>query len=162
MLGQKGLGRGWREGVTTRRLGCLTRTQRVPLVLPLAIYTRYLLSCHMLIYGSIYDLLPHLVISMLTVYPVMCPCVSITQTFPCQMSIVYTFLEICYDSPWTGLLTSGDGGCHRWTAVGVRVIPLGRCNYNRTTWEWSCQVHDMDTWQMDAQHMISDRHGKYW
>jgi len=25
----------------------------------------------------------------------------------------------CYDSPWTGLLTSGDGGCHRWTAVGV-------------------------------------------
>jgi len=23
------------------------------------------------------------------------------------------------DSPWTSLLISGDGGCHRWTAVGV-------------------------------------------
>ena len=51
----------------------------------------------------------------------------------------------CYDLPWTGLLTSGDGGCHRWTAVGVRVTPLGRCNNNRMTWEQSCQVHDMDT-----------------
>ena len=43
----------------------------------------------------------------------------------------------CYDSPWTGLLTSGDGSCHRWTAVGVRVTPLGRCNINRTIWEQS-------------------------
>jgi len=33
----------------------------------------------------------------------------------------------CYDSPWTGLLTSGDGSCHQWTAVGVRVTPLERC-----------------------------------
>ena len=62
----------------------------------------------------------------------------------------------CYDLPWTGLLTSGDGGCHRWTAVEVRVTPLGRCNNNRTTWERSCQVLDMDT-----QHMLPDRHRKY-
>jgi len=67
----------------------------------------------------------------------------------------------CCDSPWTGLLTSGDGGCHQWMAVGVRVTPLGRCNINRTTWEQSCQVHDMDIRQMDAQHMLADRHGKY-
>ena len=26
--------------------------------------------------------------------------------------------ETCYDLPWTGLLTSGDAGCHRLTAVG--------------------------------------------
>ena len=52
---------------------------------------------------------------------------------------------LCYDLPWTGLLTSGDSGCHQWTAVGVRVTPLGRCNNNRTTWERSCQAHDMDT-----------------
>jgi len=57
---------------------------------------------------------------------------------------------LCYDSSWTGLLTSGDSGCHRWTAVGVRVIPLGRCNNNRTTWEQSCQGRDIDTQQMDA------------
>ena len=44
----------------------------------------------------------------------------------------------CYDSPWTGLLTSGDDSCHWWTAVGVRVTPLGRCNNNRMTWERSC------------------------
>jgi len=70
-------------------------------------------------------------------------------------------LSRCYDLPWTGLLTSGDGGCHRWTAVEVRETPLGRCNINRMTWEWSCQVHDMDTQQMDAQHMLADKHGKY-
>jgi len=49
----------------------------------------------------------------------------------------------CYDSPWTGLLTSGDDGCYRWTAVGVRVTPLGRCNINRMTWEYLCDGH---TW----------------
>ena len=62
----------------------------------------------------------------------------------------------CYDSPWTGLLTLGDGNCHRWTAVGVRVTPLERYNNNRTIWEQSCQALDMDTQQMDAQHMLPD------
>jgi len=75
------------------------RTRQVPLVLPLAIYTRYLPSHHMLIYGSIYDLLPHLVILMSTVYPVVCLCMSITQTFPCQMSIIYTFPEVSLLTP---------------------------------------------------------------
>ena len=69
--------------------------------------------------------------------------------------------ERCYDSPWTGLLTSGDGSCHWWMAVGVRVTPLGRCNINRTIWEQSCQVLDMDTRYLDARHMIPDEHGKY-
>ena len=45
--------------------------------------------------------------------------------------------------------------------MGVRETSLGRCNNNRTTWEQSCQVLDMDTQQMDAQHMLADRHGKY-
>ena len=67
----------------------------------------------------------------------------------------------CYDLPWTGLLTLGDGGCYQWMAVGVRVTPLGRCNNNRTTWERFCQVHDMDTRHLDARHMIPDGHGKY-
>jgi len=26
---------------------------------------------------------------------------------------------LCYDLPWTGLLTSGDAGCYRWMAMGV-------------------------------------------
>ena len=57
----------------------------------------------------------------------------------------------CYDSPWTGLLTSGDGGCHQWMAVGVRETPLGRCNINRTTWERLCDGHTWthDTWTLD-------------
>ena len=32
----------------------------------------------------------------------------------------------------------------------LAVTPLGRCNNNRMTWEWSCQVHDMDTRHLDA------------
>ena len=51
----------------------------------------------------------------------------------------------CYDSPWTDLLTSGDSGCHQWTAVGVSSDTLGGVNINRTTWERSCQVHDINT-----------------
>jgi len=50
----------------------------------------------------------------------------------------------CYNLPWTGLLTSGDGGCHQQTAVGVSSDTLGGVNINRTTWEQSCQVHDID------------------
>ena len=65
-------------------------------------------------------------------------------------------LLLCYDLPWTGLLASGDNGCHRWMAVGVRVTPLGRYNNNRMTWEQSCQEHDMDTRQMDTRHMLPD------
>jgi len=34
--------------------------------------------------------------------------------------------EKCYDLPWTSLLTSGDGGCHGWTAVGVRSDTSGK------------------------------------
>ena len=45
--------------------------------------------------------------------------------------------------------------------MGVRVTPLGRCNNNRMTWERSCQALDMDIRQMDTQHMLVDRHGKY-
>jgi len=58
--------------------------------------------------------------------------------------------QSCYDPPWTSLLTSEDGSCYRWTAVEVRVTPLGRCNNNRITWEWSCQVLDIDTRHLDA------------
>ena len=58
---------------------------------------------------------------------------------------VYCERLLCYDSPWTGLLTSGDNGCHRWTAVGVSSDTLGGVNINRMTWEQSCQGHDMDT-----------------
>ena len=76
-------------------------------------------------------------------------------------TIVNGYICYCYDSPWTGLLTSGDGSCHWWTAVGVRVTPLGRCNNNRTTWEQSCQVLDMDIQHLDTRHMLADRHGKY-
>ena len=32
----------------------------------------------------------------------------------------------CYDSPWTGLLTSGDAGCHGWTAMGVSSDTSGK------------------------------------
>jgi len=33
---------------------------------------------------------------------------------------------MCYDSPWTGLLTSGDASCHRWTVVGVSSDTSGK------------------------------------
>ena len=49
-----------------------------------------------------------------------------------QLKDEVTNRQNCYNSSWTGLLTSGDGSCHRWTAVGVRVTPLGRYNNNRT------------------------------
>ena len=32
----------------------------------------------------------------------------------------------CYDLPWTGLLTSGDNGCHQWTAMGVSSDTSGK------------------------------------
>jgi len=49
----------------------------------------------------------------------------------------------CHDLPWTGLLASGDGGCHRWMAVGVSSDTLEGVNNNRTTW-----THD--TWTLDT------------
>jgi len=88
-----------------------------------------------------------------------------SQAFPAcylakgYLSDCYNLASRCYDSPWTGLLTSGDSGCHSWTAVGVRVTPLGRCNINRMTWEWSCQIHDMDIRYLDTRHMTPDGHG---
>ena len=62
----------------------------------------------------------------------------------------------CYDSPWIGLLTSGDNGCHRWIAMEVKMTPLGRYNINRTTWERFCQIHDIDIQQLDSRHMLLD------
>jgi len=60
--------------------------------------------------------------------------------------------ELCYDSPWTGLLTSGDGGCHRWTAVGVSsdtlegVILIGR--HGNSPVKYMTWTHD--TWTLDT------------
>ena len=65
-------------------------------------------------------------------------------------------------SQWSELAVHDrDSSCHQWTAVGVSSDTLGGVNINWTTWEQSCQVHDMDIRQLDTQHMLTDRHGKY-
>ena len=45
--------------------------------------------------------------------------------------------------------------------MGVSSDTLGGVNINRTTWEQSYQVLDIDTQHLDTRHMIPDGHGKY-
>ena len=48
-------------------------------------------------------------------------------------------------SQWSELAVHDrDSSCHQWTAVGVSSDTLGGVNINWTTWEQSCQGHDMD------------------
>ena len=67
------------------------RTQRVLLVLPLAIYTRYSTGSSHVNLGSIYDLLPQLCHSHITCHKSMC----VHHTDISMSSInYYTFLEV--------------------------------------------------------------------